>query len=111
MTLRTIGGIQLRELQRKLPQEELDLQKNNFSNYDKALTQQRKDKNKIYSLHEPDVYCAGKGKDHTPYEYGKKACLLSVLLAMIKMSMTQNFLSQRLTTHTSIDKPKSLQPL
>ncbi|WP_207819405.1 IS5 family transposase [Parashewanella curva] len=74
--LRIIGGLQLRELQRKLPQKVLDLQKDNFSNYEKALTQQRKDKNKIYSLHEPDVYCIGKGKDQTPYEYGKKASVV-----------------------------------
>ncbi len=36
------------------------------------LAQQPKDKNKIYSLHEPDVYCIGKGKDHKLYEYGNK---------------------------------------
>ncbi len=54
--LRVIAGKLLRELQRKLPQDVLDLQKENFSNYEKAITQQRKDKNKIYSLHEPDVY-------------------------------------------------------
>ena len=74
--LRIIGGKLLRELMRKLPQEIVDLQENNFSNYEKALTQQRNDKNKIYSLHEPDVYCVGKGKDHTPYEYGKKASIV-----------------------------------
>jgi IS5 family transposase len=37
-----------------------------------VLAQQPKDKNKIYSLHEPDVYviAKGKGKDHKQYEYG-----------------------------------------
>ena len=74
--LRVIAGKLLRELQRKLPQEVLDLQNENFANYEKAITQQRKDKNKIYSLHEPDVYCVGKGKDHKPYEYGKKASVV-----------------------------------
>tara|TARA_R110002073_G_scaffold18812_8_gene69414 strand:+ start:1901 stop:2203 length:303 start_codon:yes stop_codon:yes gene_type:complete len=37
------------------------------------LSQQPKGKNKIYSLHEPQVYCIAKGKDHKPYEYGSKA--------------------------------------
>jgi hypothetical protein len=31
--------------------------------YQKVLAQQPKDKNKIYSLHEPDVYVIAKGKD------------------------------------------------
>ena len=47
--------------------------------YEKVLAQQPKDKNKIYSLHEPGVYCVGKGKDHKPYEYGRKASVVSTL--------------------------------
>ena len=35
--------------------------------------QQLKDQDKIYSLHEPDIYCVGKGQDHKPWEYGRKA--------------------------------------
>jgi hypothetical protein len=38
--------------------------------YQRVLAQQPKDKNKIYSLHEPDVYVIAKGKDHKQYEYG-----------------------------------------
>ena len=37
----------------------------------------RQDKNKGYSLHEPDVYCVGKRKDHKPYEYGRKASVVA----------------------------------
>ena len=37
--------------------------------------QKRKDKNKIYSLHEPEVYCISKGKEHKKYEFGSKVCL------------------------------------
>jgi hypothetical protein len=40
--------------------------------YQQVLAQQPKDKNKIYSLHEPDVYVIAKGKDHKQYEYGNK---------------------------------------
>jgi hypothetical protein len=35
-----------------------------------------KDKNKIYSLHEPDVYVIAKGKDHKQYEYGNKVSIV-----------------------------------
>ncbi len=88
--LRVIAGKLLRELQRKLPQDVLDLQKENFSNYEKAITQQRKDKNKIYSLHEPDVYCVGKGKDHKPYEYGKKASVVLTEQSQLIIGVTSH---------------------
>jgi hypothetical protein len=39
--------------------------------------QQPKDKNKIYSLHEPDVYVIAKGKDH------KQECLRVVLWLVV----------------------------
>lgn len=77
--LRTIAGILLRELQRKLPAEVLGQQKENFALYERVLAQQPKDKHKIYSLHEPSVYCVGKGKDHKAYEYGKKASVVTTL--------------------------------
>ena len=34
--------------------------------------QQRNDKNKVYSVHEPDVDCISKGKAHKRYEFGTK---------------------------------------
>ncbi len=41
--------------------------------YRRVLKQKRGDKNKIYSLHEPHIYCMSKGKDHKKYEFGTKA--------------------------------------
>lgn len=38
-----------------------------------VLTQQKTDSNKIYSLHEPEVHCIAKGKDHKKYEFGNKS--------------------------------------
>lgn len=75
--LRTIAGILLRELQRKLPEAILQQEAERFELYQRVLAQQLKDKNKIYSLHEPSVYCVGKGKDHKPYEYGSKASVVT----------------------------------
>ncbi|VVM26451.1 ISPg7, transposase [uncultured Gammaproteobacteria bacterium] len=75
--LRTIANKLIRELQRKLPTHSL------FETYQKdsclstVLAQQPKDKNKIYSLHEPDVYVIAKGKDHKQYEYGNKVSIVS----------------------------------
>lgn len=39
------------------------------------LTQKRKDKNKLYSLHASEVECIGKGKAHKKYEFGVKASI------------------------------------
>jgi IS5 family transposase len=71
--LRTIAGILLRELRRELPQYCLfERYQRDFLLYERMLAQQPKDTNKIYSLHEPQVYCVAKGKDHKQYEYGAK---------------------------------------
>jgi IS5 family transposase len=39
---------------------------------ERLLTQQRQDKNKLYSLHAPEVECISKGKAHKKYEFGVK---------------------------------------
>lgn len=75
--LRTIAGALLRELERTLPQEALSAYEADFELYRKVLSQKKNDKNKIYSLHEPQVYCIAKGKDHKRYEYGSKASIVS----------------------------------
>lgn len=38
----------------------------------RLLTQQPKDKNKLYALHAPEVECISKGKARQPYEFGVK---------------------------------------
>ena len=55
------------------PRHELfECYQKDFILYERVLKQQTKDKAKIYSLYEPDVYCIGKGKDNKLYEYGNK---------------------------------------
>ena len=72
--VKTIAGRLVRELERKLPQNHgyeslLDL-------FNQVLSQQKESKNKIYSLHEPQVHCISKGKDHKKYEFGNKVSIL-----------------------------------
>ncbi len=38
----------------------------------RIINQTKKSKDKVYSLHEPAVYCVSKGKSGRPYEYGCK---------------------------------------
>ena len=39
----------------------------------RVLTQKRDDTNKVYSIHEPEVLCISKGKEHKQYEFGNKS--------------------------------------
>ena len=39
----------------------------------RVLRQRRADHHKIYSIHEPEVLCIAKGKEHKPYEFGNKS--------------------------------------
>ena len=72
--LATIAGRLVRELDRKLP---IDCsQRQDLEIFIKVLNQTRKSKHKIYSLHEPEVYCIAKGKAHKKYEYGCKASVV-----------------------------------
>jgi IS5 family transposase len=82
--LRTIAGILIRELRRTLPQVSLfERYQKDFLFYERVLNQQPKDSNKIYSLHEPDVDCIGKGKDHKQYEYGNKVSIAATATSNI----------------------------
>jgi IS5 family transposase len=74
--LKTIAGRLVRDLQRKLPDDRLGKYLPEIKIFEHVLAQQKNSKNKIYSLHEPDVYCMSKGKDHKKYEFGAKASVV-----------------------------------
>jgi len=74
--LRTLAGRLVRELERKLPAEALAAQRENFALYRRVLSQRPADRAKVYSLHEPHVYCIAKGKEHKKYEFGTKASVV-----------------------------------
>ena len=67
--LRTIAHTLIRELRRTMPKVALfERYQKDFLCYERVLGQQPQDSDKIYSLHEPQVYCIAKGKDHKAYE-------------------------------------------
>jgi IS5 family transposase len=74
--IKTIAGRQLRDLMRKLTEEAKKRYEEELEIMNKVLQQKKEDKNKIYSLHEPQVSCISKGKEHKKYEFGSKASLL-----------------------------------
>lgn len=74
--LKTIAGRLLREISRNLSEDLLKKYSNKIDIMTKVLAQKRYSKNKIYSLHEPEVSCIAKGKEHVKYEFGGKASVL-----------------------------------
>jgi IS5 family transposase len=74
--IKTIAGRLTRELQRKLPNEVLEQHMELFKIFQRVLQQERNSKNKIYSIHEPEVSCIAKGKDSKPYEFGNKSSIV-----------------------------------
>ena len=60
--LRTIAGTLIRELERKLPEALRKEQSAHFILYRRVLAQKSQDTDKIYSLHEPHIYCVAKAR-------------------------------------------------
>lgn len=84
--LRTIAGRLVRELKRNL--------KGNHD-YDKLLgifetilSQRRNSRKKVYSIHEPEVQCISKGKEHKKYEFGNKVSIIRSVTGIILGAMS-----------------------
>jgi IS5 family transposase len=78
---RTYLGRVVRDIERKTANE---IEKTTiFSEYlemaHRLLEQQRYDKNKLYSIHAPEVVCISKGKSHKRYEFGCKVGLVTTM--------------------------------
>jgi IS5 family transposase len=100
--LRTIAYRLVRELSRKLKAERLNKYGKELKLYNEILNQKKNDKNKIYSLHEPNVYCISKGKAHKRYEFGSKVSILQTATSGIIVGA----LSFKKNVHDSV----TLQP-
>jgi len=73
--IRAIAKIIMRDIERKMDTKVLAQYQSKFDFYFKVLSQEKSDKNKVYSLHEIDAYAINKGKDHKGYEFGTKASI------------------------------------
>ena len=72
--MRTIAGRLVRELLRELPEE--SPYRERLVLCLKLVNGEKFDGHKIYSLHEPEVLCIGKGKEHKRYEFGNKVSVV-----------------------------------
>jgi len=64
-----------RQLERKLSDEAYATHRGIMLLTELLLSQKRKTKGKVYSLHAPEVECIAKGKAHRPYEFGVNVSL------------------------------------
>lgn len=70
--MKTMAGRIMRDVERKISAESFRKHKGTLILSELILTQTRKTKGKVYSLHAPEVECIAKGKAHKPYEFGVK---------------------------------------
>ena len=75
--LKTIVGRVVRDVERKIGSSKnlTEIFKPILNQTKQLVLQERNSKNKIYSLHEPDVACISKGKAHKRYEFGCKVSI------------------------------------
>jgi len=69
--LKTLLGRTVRDIERKRPSPSPELTSLLLLAH-RLLQQTRTSKNKVYSVHEPEVACLAKGKPHKRYEFGSK---------------------------------------
>lgn len=97
--IKTIAGRLVRELERKLPPS---LHQDILTLFKKVLAQKKTDRNKIYSLHEPDVQCISKGKEHKKYEFGSKVSIIT--------TKTTGVIIGALNIEKNVHDSKTLEP-
>lgn len=74
--IKTIAGRLVRELENKMTPDQIEKYNNLFVIFNQILTQERTTKNKIYSIHEPQVVCIAKGKEAKKFEFGNKVSIV-----------------------------------
>ena len=71
--IKTIAGRQVRDIARQFSSSQQQKDKEVFMIFNKILHQQKRGKNKICSIHEPQVSCIAKGKEAKKFEFGNKS--------------------------------------
>ena len=79
--LRTMAGGLVRELKRNLGA--CSVYTELIERFEAILAQRRHSQKKIHSIHEPDVQCISKGKEHKKYEFGNKVSIIRSAMGFI----------------------------
>ena len=74
--LRTIAKAMVNDISRKMSDAQMSFYRKDIDLYHRVIRQERGDKDKVCSLHEPEVECISKGKEHKKYEFGNKRAIV-----------------------------------
>ena len=74
--LKTYLGRVMRDIDRKVKNKDFELTQL-LAQAHRLLRQTKKSRNKLYSIHAPEVECIAKGKVHKRYEFGNKASFVT----------------------------------
>ena len=74
--IKTIAGRVVRDIERKMSDEQLQRYASDLNIFKLKLAEQKNSKNKIYSIHEPHTRCIAKGKESKQYEFGNKTSIV-----------------------------------
>jgi IS5 family transposase len=88
-SLKTYLGRVVRDIERKVAGSEMlqSVFSEPLSLARRILSQKRQDKNKVYSIHAPEVECISKGKAHKKYEFGCKVSVVATSRECFIMGM------------------------
>lgn len=75
--LKTYLGRVTRDIERKDGENVVPIFKDLIDKANRLIAQEKNSKNKLYSLHAPEVECISKGKAHKRHEFGCKASLVT----------------------------------
>ena len=91
----------IRDIERNLPCGEKipEVMQNMLRQGKRLYLQKKRDKNKLYSLHMPEVECIAKGKSHKKYEFGCKVGVVASLRTNFVLS-SQAFHNNPYDGHT-----------
>lgn len=104
--LHTITSRLVRELKRNLG---TNTKYNALINiFESILSQRRNSHKKIYSIHEPEVQCISKGKEHKKYEFGNKVSIIRSSTGIILGAMSFRNEYDGHTIEKSLDQVKRI---
>jgi len=73
--IKVIAGRVVRDVERKMDNNQKEKYAPQLDIFNKVLTQQRNSSDKVYSIHQPHVKCIAKGKEAKKYEFGNKSSI------------------------------------
>ena len=96
--IRTIARAMVSDIARRMDDHQLSFYRKDLELFVRVIKQESSDKDKVYNLHEPEVRCVSKGKEHKKYEFGNKSAIAKTRSGLIVSALA--FLGNPYDRHT-----------